>query len=303
MNVRRFLLWLLLFMALFPAFAEQTGVSTPIPVAATTPTIITSIRPLGLLAKAVVGQYAKVDILMETSFSAHHYSLTVSDRQNILSADIVLWVGDALETVLKKPLHQRQKTTIQAMKLSGITWPDRQEHHHGPDEYHSDHDPHIWLNPLNNIVVIDALLKQLSLDFPQYADMYQHNANTLKQGLVNLDKRLQHTMLPLQERSFIVAHPAYSHFVERYNLQQLAYITLTPERMVGARHLYRLRQQSRVRCVFQDYGIQSPSVKKLAKDLSVPLLRLDPLGFKSATLIQLIEQLGIDFHHCLAETR
>jgi len=225
---------------------------------------------------------------------------------------------------LSKPIRQRQahneraRSVITAISLEGIQWPDESggTHHHNTghdhDHGHGSHDPHLWLNPLNHLPIIDALVAELSRLSPAYSPYYQHNGGALKAELMALDQRLlQETqalggssMVP----SFIVAHPAYTHFVARYQLPQLNYVVSMPERRAGAKHLYHLRQLSDVSCVFEDYGWVNAGAKQLAQELNVPLLSLNPFGVEekrngqivaeSANITQLIARLWEDFQRC-----
>ncbi|MFT5116849.1 MAG: zinc transport system substrate-binding protein [Kiritimatiellia bacterium] len=285
------------------------------------PRVLASIRPLALLAEQIVGERGHVEVLLPSDASAHHYALKISDRQRLLAADTVLWIGEELEGFLAKPIAQRQAGVITSMHLEGIEWPDTSgrkgsREAHG-SHHHGDRDPHIWLNPLNNIPIVNALLKELIQQAPANASYYQARAQRLKVALQQLDQVILEKMQPLQKVSFIVAHPAYDHFVNRYGLQQLDYIALTPERHAGAKHLYQLRQENIARCVFSDYGFPNKKASQLASDLNIPLLSLNPLGVpvvamksdepsegKGAkninTLLALIEQLAEGFERCLS---
>ena len=99
-------------------------------------------------------------------------------------------------------------------------------------------------------------MSQLISIAPQHAQAYQYNADVLKRSLSELDKRLEKKMALLAGIPFIVAHPAYNHFIERYGLMQLDFIAITPERHAGAKHLYYLRQLQSAKCVFKDEGLQ-----------------------------------------------
>jgi zinc transport system substrate-binding protein len=278
-------------------------------------TVATSIYPLGLIAEAVVGEYGQVDVLLPNNTSPHHYALKISDRQRLIDADVVLWVGEALENFLAKPIQQQSGVVITAMNLSGIHWPVKKgshAQHKGHD--HGDRDPHLWLNPLNNVVIINALVEYLVQIDSVNAEAYRLNAKKAKVALQQLDQSLMTTIQPLQAVPFIVAHPAYAHFVDRYQLQQIDYIRLTPERATGAKHLFALRQQKTARCIFKDYGLPAQKAEQLASELTIPLYSLDPLGVQIASpnkkaggvarseglgIVKLIEQLADDFHQCI----
>jgi zinc transport system substrate-binding protein len=284
------------------------------------PVVLTSIRPLGLLAQEVVGDHGVVEVLLKGNVSPHHYALSVADRELLLSADTVLWIGPLLEQFLVRPLAQRDEGVITAMSLDGIQWPEVEDaHDHASSHHGHDHgdgqgnkDPHLWLNPLNNLAMIDALVADLGQKFPAYQAAYQDNGNALKAKLVLLDQQiLADTRLEdgsISVAPFVVAHPAYQHFVARYSLPQLGYVALTPERRAGAKQLYRLRQLTALRCIFVDYGWDNKGAVQLAKDVDVPLFTLNPLGESeqredgeinnSETIIQLLTRLSVDFRRC-----
>jgi zinc transport system substrate-binding protein len=284
------------------------------------PVVLTSIRPLGLLAQEVVGDHGIVEVLLKGSGSPHHYALSVADRELLLSADTVLWVGPLLEQFLVRPLAQRQEGVITAMSLDGIEWPELEEthdhtsSHHGHDhgDDHGNKDPHLWLNPINNLAMIDALVAELGQKFPAYQAAYQDNGNALKAKLVLLDRQIladtRREDGSVSVAPFVVAHPAYQHFVARYSLPQLGYVALTPERRAGAKQLYRLRQLTALRCIFVDYGWDNKGAIQLAKDVDIPLFTLNPLGVSekradgdiagSGTITQLLKRLSVDLQRC-----
>jgi zinc transport system substrate-binding protein len=279
------------------------------------PSVVVSITPLGLLAESIVGDKADVTVLLPKQGSPHHYALKASDRQRVLSADIILWIGKDLEAFLAKLLRQRSTGVITAMALSGIQWPKKEEgahDHHNHAHHAAGHDPHIWLSAQNNIVMVDALVAELSRIDPKHAVYYQANAEAVKQDLLALDKHIVLQLKPWRTVPFIVAHPAYTHFVDRYQLTQLDYISMTPERRSGAKHLLQLRRLQGVKCVFVDYGKKSKEAEQLADELLVPLYTLDPLGaalgfkptkgpFKAGQqATQVIARLANDFHACLS---
>ena len=79
--------------------------------------------------------------------------------------------------------------------------------------------PLLWLNPLNNIELIDQLIIELVAIAPQHKRYYLANAQLLVRELQQLDLSLASRMKPLQSVPFIVTHPIYHHFLQRYGLQ------------------------------------------------------------------------------------
>ncbi len=232
----------------------------------------------------------------------------------------MLWIGKELESFLSKPISQRQSAntslyTITAMELVGIHWPEAHNAKHAGDHHahdHGDRDPHLWLNPINYLPIIDILIEQLTQVLPAHQESVHNNALQLKNALQQLDARLLQSMKALSGKSFIAAHPAYDHFVARYGLQQLGYIAITPERQAGAKHLFQLRQLRNASCVVVDKGFPSAAAEQLSEALGVPTIELDPLGYEtmarsmnvsavmaSKQVVGFIETLADQFRRCL----
>lgn len=273
--------------------------------------VVTSIKPLALIARAVVGEGGRVSHLLPPSASPHDYPLKVSDMQRLTGADLVVWVGEDLETFLRRPLDRlkpEQRFTL--ADLDSIHWPeqDHGEHNHGHDDHH-DHgarDPHLWLDPRNGSAAALALAERLASLDPSGADGYRSRANALAQSLAELDQALEARLAPVREVPFAVYHAGYRHFVERYRLNQRAAVTLSPERRPGARHLYELRKTLQdTACLFTEPYYDMSSARRLADELGLRLAELDLLGAREGieSYPRLLERLGEDMAHCLESER
>jgi zinc transport system substrate-binding protein len=264
--------------------------------------IVSSIKPLTLLIRALASPIDKVSQLLAADRSPHHYQLTVSDRQRLERADLVIWIGPELEGFLEKPLRQRQQGLITASELAAINWPEDGHEHAEKGDHQHERDPHLWLDPYNLGVLTEAIASALMKRAPHNADHYQANKNKLLRQLAALDQKLQKQLPDIANTPFIVMHPAYNHFVERYALNQQDYIVTTPERGIGAKHLYELKRLS-VQCVFGEEGENDKWVKKVAKYSKAKVALLDPLGIRladNASATNIIEQLAKDLSRCLA---
>src|SRR5690606_40425237 len=66
--------------------------------------VVTSIRPLTLIARELAGGDAEVRELLTAGEDPHHVALSSSRRRLLARADLVVWVGPGLEAFLAKPL-------------------------------------------------------------------------------------------------------------------------------------------------------------------------------------------------------
>lgn len=267
------------------------------------PTVLASIKPLGLIVEAVMGQRGQAGTLLQGLASPHSYAMRVSDMQRLHAADVVLWVGPEMETFLVRSLAQLPpERLLEAQQLPGIHWPSSGEAVHANHNGHfHERDPHIWLNPRNGALIAETLAARLGELDPEGREHYLRNAKRLTERLQQLDADLQQQLQPLSGLGFAVYHEGYRHFVDRYGLAQLGHVTFGPERRPGARHLHSLRQGlAEAHCLFLEPYYDTRAAAKLAHDLGLPTKQLDPLGIASSSYVQLLEVMAQSFLDCLA---
>lgn len=107
--------------------------------------VVTSIKPVSMIVTAIGGDEVKVEQLVNNQASPHDYVMRPSDLRKLDQADLVVWVGESLETFLEKPLaNLSSKKDIEWMALSGTYLREFGEEGHDHDEHeghdHEDHD-------------------------------------------------------------------------------------------------------------------------------------------------------------------
>ena len=178
---------------------------------------------------------------------------------------------------------------------------DRHAENTHDDHQHDGRDPHIWLNPINVQAMVGLLAKRLGKLSPENAAAYQQKAQVLIAALGKLDQGIAEQMASIADKPFTVLHPAYSHFINRYQLNQLDYVVINPESAIGAKHLYELSQY-KMTCVFGEVGQGNQHIEKIAASAKAKVGQLDPLGSNltdDASIIDLIQGLADDFEACL----
>ena len=242
------------------------------------PLILASIKPLQLIAAAVAGDQADVELLLPVSVSPHLYQLKPSDRQRLAKADMIVWVGPALERFLLKPL-----ALVEPHKALNIY--DGVAEHHGHDDHeeggHAEGDPHSWLDPIEAIAIAHKIAQQLMRVAPSKQPIFQQNAEHFEQRIRQLDKKLQAEFQAIEAKPYIVLHDAYSHFEERYGVKRAAALALSPDRKPGARHIWRIKQlidKGGVGCIFREPQYKPAILESLIKDADIRIEVLDPLA-------------------------
>ena len=105
--------------------------------------VVTSIKPVSMIVTAIGGDEVKVEQLVNNQASPHDYAMRPSDLRKLDQADLVVWVGESLETFLEKPLaNLSSKKDIEWMALSGTYLREFGEEGHDHDHEEHDHEAH-----------------------------------------------------------------------------------------------------------------------------------------------------------------
>ena len=120
--------------------------------------VITSIKPLALIAQAALGNSINVEFLQSANQSAHDLTLTASALDKIHRASLIVLVGDQFEPHVAKVVQDIPgKALLQVLDL--FTFDGE------VDVYQQRVDPHVWLNPYSANVIGHAI--QVALGVPQ----------------------------------------------------------------------------------------------------------------------------------------
>lgn len=268
------------------------------------PNIVVSIKPLALIVQEIAGDKILLEQLLPDQASHHDYPMKMSDHKRLYKADLIIWIGPDLESFLSRPLANiSAEKQLALMELSGIEWPDADNDAH--DEHHHNQDPHLWLNPKNVEKIANILSGKLAGIDAQNEKFYKENTTRFIEKLNQLDKNINQQMQPIQGRGFAVYHHAYNHYVARYHLKQLGYLTLTPERKSGAKHLAALYKAlaNDGKCIFAEPLMDKSRIEKIAAKYQLRVGYLDVMGIKADSYSQLMQSISDNFSTCLSDRR
>lgn len=288
--------------------------------AAAAPKVVASILPIHSLVAGVMDGVGSPTLLISANASPHAYALKPSDARALSEADLIVWVGEGLETMLERPLHSLagkarvlELASLDGMHLlmtrelqsshgrEGVT----EEESHGHD--HGAIDTHLWLSPDNAQRIVSAVYTALAKLDPVNAERYRANAATLDQRIIALEKALQVQLAPVSERPYVVFHDAYRYFEEAFGLHSVAAIAVSPERSPGARRIVEIRNRIRdgAICVFSEPQFRPDIVEVVLEGSQARHGVLDPLGTSLAPgkdqWFGLMRSMANNLVDCLAE--
>lgn len=277
--------------------------------------VLTSIKPLQLIAAAVQDGIAVPEVLLPPGASPHNYALRPSDVRKVQSVELLYWIGPDMESFLPRVLKGRTLPSLAVQDLPGLKLrhfaEDNHSHAEEADEHDHDHRPgsldaHLWLSPVNARVIADRMAADLSAADPANAARYQSNAKAFDQRLDALDARLKARLAPIAGKPYFVFHEAFDYFEDAYGLKHAGVFSVAAEVQPGAQHVAAMRmrlQQVGKTCVFSEPPLRPRLAETLVAGLPVKLAELDALGgYTPATAQgyeQVLEKLGNDLAGCL----
>ena len=299
--------------------------------------VVASIKPVHSLVSYIMDGVGKPDLIVDGYNSPHGFSLKPSHAKMIENADLIIWVGENLEAFLEKPLNSiaKEAVNIEIMDLKGIKklkfrekniFEGHDDHGHGHKEKkhddhghghkekkhddhghkghaHGEHDPHVWLDPMNAKVIIKEIENQLIKLDPKNSSVYKANSKKAQTELDNLTKNIKADLKG--NLRFVVFHDAYQYFENRFGITVLGALTVNPDILPGAAQLSEIREvieHEKVNCLFSEPQFNPAIIKSISKDTNIKTGVLDPLGASlnkgKGMYINLLKNMSNSFKGC-----
>ena len=259
--------------------------------------VLVSIKPIHGLVVGVMGEADESRLMVTGAASPHTFQMRPSDARALSAADLVVWVGEGVETFLERPiavlgsgakvvtLHKAAGMELLPNREGGIRHDRDPEMHVDEDDDHGhDHgelDMHIWLDPGNAGRIVEVVADALVQVDPDRAQTYRANAEAMLARIDALESSLRERLAPVRERAFIVFHDGYGYFEHAYGLASKGAAAVDPARPPGARRLTELRgalAEHDIRCVFTEPQFEPGLVRTLIEGTEVRTAALDALG-------------------------
>mgnify|MGYP000844137562 FL=1 len=251
--------------------------------------VVTSIKPLALIAKAALGVSANVVYLQPVNKPSHSFNLSLSDIDRLDQADLIILVGDDFEPniikVAQKIASHKTLKLLDVVRKAGSKHPLL-------DDQQFRVDPHMWLNPTHANSLAHAI--QDSVGFATQDIISQADI-----------KKLVKELKSVSQHGFISHHDVLGHFTEAFQLSTGTSIRDGAGNQKGVKSQYKLRKdmsKGQAYCVFVEPQYADKDAAVMAKALNLPIVILDPLGaaqpLSKSGYRQFIDTLVMQFKAC-----
>ena len=262
--------------------------------AAEPPRVVTSIKPVHSLVASIMKGLGEPELLIAGEADPHNFTLKPSQARVLEQADLVFWIGPAMEEFLTGPLK-----SIGADAVSVTLFGDSDEH--------GDENPHIWLDPVLMKKAVQKVVAAFGKADFKNVKTYETNAKRLLTRMDSLSANAESVFFQMKKSGFLTWHNAFEHFEKRYGLTSSGSITQHEEVKPGAARIRELQAHVKsgdVTCILSEPHANQKLIDTLTENSGVKVVSVDPSG---STLeagpdlyFQLLEIVTAAFSECLS---
>jgi zinc/manganese transport system substrate-binding protein len=268
--------------------------------------VVATTTILGDIAANVVGDDARLEVLMPRGSDPHDYEPSSRQVALLAEADLVILNGLGLEEGLGDVIDGVRGDGVRVLEVAGMVDPlsfGGEHHEEGEHDLEGvNFDPHFWFDPLRVAEagrrVADALGEiDSSVDWSERAETYAAE-------LASADERIAAILaaVPTERRLLVTNHDALDYFADRYDFEVAGVVipggsTLGEPGSQELAELVALIDSLRVPAIFADTTDPSAIAAAIAAEAAHPVAVVtlntgslgDP-GGPAGTLIAMLEE-------------
>jgi len=238
------------------------------------PIIAVTIVPEKTFVEAVCGDLAEIITMVPPGYSPENYEPTPLQIEKFSKASIYFSIGVPTEEANILP---------SAEGISGIKIVKLQDevNEKYPDRLFEPgaRDPHIWLSPKRVKVIVEAIAREMAKLDEENKDQYVQNAQAYIKKLDQLDEEIQSTLAGVENKKFIVFHPAFGYIADDYGLTMYALEEegkeATPQHL---QEMIDLAKKENIKAIFYQEEIDSKQSEAFAEEIGGKTVQLAPLA-------------------------
>ena len=239
--------------------------------------VAVSIPPQRFFVRMIAGDRARITVVVPPGYNPVVYEPTPSQMKEIEKADIYFAIGVPFERVWLKRFISLNKNLCIVHTDMGIRkrkiifdWLKREK---------EAVDPHIWLSPplvKKQAEIIEKSLEQID---PDGREFYRNNLKRFLSQIDELDQEIENILKDEKGKVFLVFHPCWGYFAERYGLRQIP-IQIQGREPSGIwlGKIIKYCKQMHIKVIFVQPQFSQKIPRLIAKEIGARLVVIDPLS-------------------------
>jgi len=179
--------------------------------------VVTTTGMITDIVQRVGGDRVAVKGLMGPGVDPHLYKASEGDVARMAGADIIFYNGLHLEGAMSEVLHKMDGRIRTVAVTEGIEDSLLLK----PAEFEGAHDPHVWFDVSLWMKAAETVRRTLVHYDSSGRDLYNRNADSLRQQLERLHEyvRTEALKVPEAQRVLVTAHDAFNYFGRVYGFE------------------------------------------------------------------------------------
>jgi zinc transport system substrate-binding protein len=260
-----------------------------------------TILPQKYFVEKIVKDKFTINVMVPPGSSPHNFEPKPSAMKALFNSKLYFLIDDPSEKAWIEKFKQNAKNTIFVDSTTGITKIAMKEHKHEEEpkvnkkdkHAHHDHkiedkkdehnhdgfDPHVWLDPILVKIQAKNIYEAVVKVDEANSDFYKVNYEAFIKELDELDSKIATILAPHKGKAFMVFHPSWGYFAQRYNLEQIAIEIQGKEPKPN--ELIELIGEAKkhdIKVLFVSNQFSQTSAKTISKNLNANVVTLDPLS-------------------------
>ncbi len=261
--------------------------------------IVVSTNILGDVVRNIVGDTAKVRVLMQPNADPHSFGVSAQDAAAMNSAGLIVYNGLGLEENVTRNVESAAAQGIPIIAVGDRIDPIQ----YADGDSAGMPDPHFWTDPERMITAVDVIEETLVRDVEGIdVDAIAGNAENYRAQLRRLDEAMSQgfAAVPPERRKLVTNHHVLGYLAQRFGFEVIGAVvpsgtTLAAPSASDLQSLVGAIQSARVPAIFVDSSQPEKLARVLAQDAGVqvqivPLYSesLSPPGSQADTYLDMM---------------
>ncbi len=242
--------------------------------------VIVGVSPYAYLAERIGEEHLKVHVLIGQGQDPHTFEPSPKQVMSLGAGKIFFFAGlEFEEHLIAKIRGNYTDLQVVDLRIENDSGEGQSGHAYERGSKETEHDPHIWLSPNSLQLQAEKMTEALSEIDPEHRQEYHENLSEFISDLVKVRRRITKRLTPFKGRTFLVFHPAFSHFGDDFGLIQKAVESggkrPSPKEIAS---LISFAKREKVKIIFVQPQFDRASAELIAAAIGGVVVGMDPLA-------------------------
>lgn len=166
----------------------------------------------------------KTKMLLKPGLDVHKFDPTANDKKAILKCSLFIYVGGETDSewVENNILTDIKDTNIKVINMFDVLKDKllKEEHHDGDSLEEEEYDEHVWTDPSNFVMIVEAINKEMALIDSNNKELFNNNTKDYVAKLNEADLNMKSAISSTNKGKIVVAdRNPFLYFEKHYNIE------------------------------------------------------------------------------------